>query len=93
MDNEKRIIEFRKELDIIIIGLLDEDIFIQEIDFLFCDFNYIDGYNKYKNKDVLIIKISKNTNNAEYIHGKIKIINLEEKYFVFLNLIIKMKNF
>ena len=81
MDNEKRVVEFREELDIIIIGLLDEDLFIKEIDFLFCDLNYIDGYNKYKNKDVLIIKISKDNSYSEYIHGKIKSINLEEKNF------------
>ena len=71
MNNEKRIVDYRKELDIAIIGILDEDIFIQNINFLFCDLNYIEGYNKYNNKNILIIKIAKDNNYAEYISGKV----------------------
>ena len=81
MNNEKRVVDYRKELDIAIIGILDEDIFIQNINFLFCDLNYIEGYNKYNNKNILIIKIAKDNNYAEYISGKVNNINLEKKNF------------
>ena len=56
LDELKRKIKFLKKENITVIEIQDKDEIKNEVNFLTCDLNYIDGILIYKNKDIFIYK-------------------------------------
>lgn len=84
LNEENRIIIYLNKKGITAIELLDEDELNDKINFLYCDLNYIDGYEQYKKKDIFVlhypinININDNDNNIHADIGKISKINYYE---------------
>ena len=75
LDNTERFIKYLElPLNITIIEILNMDIFDNDIDFLYCDSNYIKGYKQYLNQNILSLHQSLN-GNEDFTIGKIIDIN------------------
>lgn len=55
-ERKKRKIIFLNHKDLTAIEILSTDKFINNIQFLYCDLNYIDGYYQYENQDIYILQ-------------------------------------
>ena len=69
LNNNDRNIKFFEKIDITIIEIKDSDDIIKDIDLLYYDLNYINGYEQYENMDVFILEYPKDE--IEVASGKI----------------------
>ena len=66
----EKFIKFFKDLDIAIILIKDLDEIMNDIDFLKCDLNYVEGYDQYKDVDIFTLQYPKDK--IEIAIGKVK---------------------
>ena len=69
-NKDRRIIKFCKDLDITVIEILDKDIIKNKVNYLSCDINDNDEYNKYLGKDFFILQYPKGKY-LEFSNGRI----------------------
>ena len=76
LDNTNRFIKNLKQpYNITIIEILDSDFISNDIDYLYYDSSYINGYQQYLNKDTLLLSYFLNSNKDDFTIGKIININ------------------
>ena len=78
--NEKRIMI--NDIPIGIIEILDSDEIKNDIYFLSCDLEYFSKYNEYNNKDILIVRYSKNFDDIIIANGKILKKDIGHFYYI-----------
>ncbi len=70
-------------LPIGIIEILDSDEIKNDIYFLSCDLIYFNNYNEYNNKDIFIVRYSKNFD--DIIIGNGKILKKDKRHFFYIS--------
>ena len=85
LDDKERFIRFFDEKRfLVVIEILEEDLFKNEVNFLECDFECDNSINDYKNKDILIFQFPKFNKKikSKCVYNIGKILKVKPKYLL-----------